>query len=582
MKKQLVLTLVISLFALCVNAADFSEGAGTIEDPYQISTPDQLYHIRYDLNAHYVLVNDIDIDASNLSEGNDWGWIPIGTEMGSDIFEPFRGSLNGQGYTIYGLKMNQMNIVYAPCGLFSALEGASIKNLNIVDCLLKHNDSFLGAVAGYAINSTFKDIKVRGDINGFYAVGGIVGMAEENCYLKGCHYRHELYAKNSFGGLVGILSDSRIDSSSCITRIKGGASPVGGIVGESTNSVIFSCYSRSGMQGGDYYNRVGGIVGSNINSEIKQCYAVGYNNGLGGSGGICAEMSGVDALIEECYSVVGLKDITKFELDDNAPLVASAAQGTTVNNCYYNKERAVVQPNGYGEGLTTAELRTFSSFKGWDFVYETKNGTDDIWAYKSYYNDGFPYLTWEHPNLDSVTVFTLEPSYVRLTSAKLNAELFLIEPQKVIRHGFCYNKGRSADFDDYVVNLGRKSEQGKFSTTVVNIDKNSKFAFRAFVITVTDTIFGDLEIFVPEDIYNSIPTNTSHILISSNPVGDQFYLVGLDNEALVNLYSINGTKLFEKYIVGQETINVSNLNRGMYLLKIVTTNGTQIIKLQKE
>ena len=45
--------------------------------------------------------------------------------------------------------------------------------------------------------------------------------------------------------------------------------------------------------------------------------------------------------------------------------------------------------NGLGTPLTDESMRQQASFAGWDFVGETDNGIDDIWAMPG---DGYPYL----------------------------------------------------------------------------------------------------------------------------------------------------------------------------------------------
>jgi len=70
LKKQLTINITlmknyIITFALFLSAfsvkAQFSGGDGSPEDPYQITTVDQLDSIRYFLDSHFILLNDLDI-----------------------------------------------------------------------------------------------------------------------------------------------------------------------------------------------------------------------------------------------------------------------------------------------------------------------------------------------------------------------------------------------------------------------------------------------------------------------------------------------------------------------------------------
>ncbi|MFW3145321.1 MAG: hypothetical protein ACMUIE_00735, partial [Thermoplasmatota archaeon] len=58
-------------------SASFAGGSGTLSDPYQISNVTQLQNMSSDLNAHYILINNI-----NASDTINWngglGFDPIG------------------------------------------------------------------------------------------------------------------------------------------------------------------------------------------------------------------------------------------------------------------------------------------------------------------------------------------------------------------------------------------------------------------------------------------------------------------------------------------------------------------------
>ncbi len=102
----------------------FAGGDGTIGDPYQVSDVDQLQDISSDLNAHYVLINDIDASATvgwNAGEGFE----PMG-----ELWNGFTGSLDGQGYNITDLFINLIATNYV--GLFGVLEAeANLNNIGL-------------------------------------------------------------------------------------------------------------------------------------------------------------------------------------------------------------------------------------------------------------------------------------------------------------------------------------------------------------------------------------------------------------------------------------------------------------------
>lgn len=101
------------------------DGSGTAEDPYLIYTGEDLDRIRYDLDAYYLLKNDIDLtedtrDGGSLSMPSDtcpqgFGWKSI---------NGFSGSLDGNGHTIKGLYQNN----YLTCNVNG--EGWKVWNNN--------------------------------------------------------------------------------------------------------------------------------------------------------------------------------------------------------------------------------------------------------------------------------------------------------------------------------------------------------------------------------------------------------------------------------------------------------------------
>lgn len=110
--KKIVTT--ILAVALCIECADwslltvqateisaieenvFNKGDGTEENPYLVSTAEQLDAVRNDLNAYYVQINDIDLSQYA-------NWVPIG-----NYDNPFIGNYDGSGYTIKNLTIGSI------------------------------------------------------------------------------------------------------------------------------------------------------------------------------------------------------------------------------------------------------------------------------------------------------------------------------------------------------------------------------------------------------------------------------------------------------------------------------------------
>ena len=104
----------------------FNGGNGSKGNPYQISTIDQLQAMQDSLDAHYVLLNDI--DASVTAGWNDSaGFDPIGEDPENDT--AFTGSFDGQDFMIRNLTIKRPCEYYV--GLFGYIYSAQITNVGL-------------------------------------------------------------------------------------------------------------------------------------------------------------------------------------------------------------------------------------------------------------------------------------------------------------------------------------------------------------------------------------------------------------------------------------------------------------------
>lgn len=311
----------------------FAGGDGTIENPYQVSTPAQLNAVRNDLDAHYIQINDIDM--------SDWGnWDPIGNAISiwggaigdSNYKEPvytdnyFTGVYDGNNYSISNLTLddNKISVTEDCFGLFAGLKNATVKNLNLfnidynIDKETTDYSSYwinqkcefslsVGGIAGRSDSSTIENCSVTGKINVINCsdayVGGIAGigastncMSNVNIYIvanKDSRFEQDAYIQ--CGGIIGHSYAVNAKTSYCtnygsIEVIASGSVICGGISGNDgyiTNCVNYGdiCGSVTNSRGiarnGIKYmcpaanSSVGGIIGA-TSSEVMYC--VNYGN----------------------------------------------------------------------------------------------------------------------------------------------------------------------------------------------------------------------------------------------------------------------------------------------------------------
>jgi hypothetical protein len=246
----------------------FAGGDGSEANPYLIETALQLDAVRGDLDAHYALMNDVDLSTyigvmGNLEPAFSLGWDPIG-----DHGLPFTGSLDGRGHKISGL------VFFVPdgdpntyeLGLFGAIRNSTIYNIDIEGEVSIQHDEFvaLGFIATTAVDSIISGVNVSGTISVYneanHSIGGVVAEAENSSFINmSVDVALDTLSSNSTGGVVGIATQSlfrNVVNHNNILAFRG--QHTGGIVGHSTSSSFTSVRNHGDVLGFEY---TGGIVG---------------------------------------------------------------------------------------------------------------------------------------------------------------------------------------------------------------------------------------------------------------------------------------------------------------------------------
>ena len=224
------------------------------EGVYELHTAQDLKDFRGLVNGGKVGANAKLTADINLG---DEPWTPIGTGPSN----PYKGTFDGGGFTVSGVKVNINNGVYA--GFFGFISG-SVKNLNVSGEIAAESsgDIYIGGIAGSAqfngpniTNCSFFGSVSADSAEGHVCAGGVVGqmMFTE---IAGCTYT---------GGSVTAVCGG-----------KGANNRVGGIVGQASNSTIVGCTASSEKisASGEYaLNMAGGIVGNLDFAAAANCTA---------------------------------------------------------------------------------------------------------------------------------------------------------------------------------------------------------------------------------------------------------------------------------------------------------------------
>ncbi len=247
-------------------------GSGTESDPHQISNVDQLQEMNENLEAYYILTNDIDASSTKNWNGGS-GFIPIG-----DSTDPFNGILNGKEYDINNLNINRPgedNI-----GLFGYIgQGSNIFNLGIINTIanIKGNQN-VGGIVGHNDGGSISNCYYSGMVTGSdYWVGGLVG-SNDGGIIKNCYSIGSITGTDRIGGFTGLNENGGVITSSYSIGLVSGGAYVAGFVGRNLyGSNIYNCYSTSNVIGENH--RVAGFVGLNYQSVIENCYSTGDVSG---------------------------------------------------------------------------------------------------------------------------------------------------------------------------------------------------------------------------------------------------------------------------------------------------------------
>ena len=236
--------------------SSFQAGNGSAASPYAICNFMQLKNIYRNLNAHYILAQDINASRTMRKAYNQGrGWEPI---------SPFHGNFNGKGFAIYNLYLRHENAgssVFS--GFFGKLsKGARVSNLGIkninIAITFPEDPQAKSILAGCLAASSD-----RAKVSNSYAQGKIMVRSLTK------NLRAEL------GGLIGYQDNGNISQSyaDCDIQLNSlarqGSTNVGGLTGLNAGRFSIEKSYASGeltIKTRNVHN-VGALVGTNISGK---------------------------------------------------------------------------------------------------------------------------------------------------------------------------------------------------------------------------------------------------------------------------------------------------------------------------
>ena len=457
----------------------------TNSDGYiEIRTIEDLYNIRNDLTANYILMNDIDLtDATAV--GGDWdflgnGWNPIGSGdvYGSDAFS---GEFDGNGHKIIGMRIDLLSL---PTGAGDVIN--------------------LGLFAN--VTGSVHDLTLEG------------GYLASNYYAYAAEYMGNIAAQSS--GVITNVHNSNIINPGTSTAVDDCAF-VGGLVGYNTGMISLSDNSgkiflfRSSVS---YSSYTGGIAGYTT-GKIERCYNTGevrvkaYSSSftdrayLGGIAGYTSGKSTQYSEIINCYNTGDLKLATNNSSNVSGQKngIAYISSYSTVSQCYnagaadygvgytYSSNISVSKnyylANGASSSigatsLTAAQMTLSSVYVGFDFT--------NTWVQNSAAEYPYPQLSANPQDLRVIEAVTLSSAPTK-TEYAFGEELDLTGAEITVT---------IQNSDDQVIAVSNDMVSGYDATTpgVQTITVTYKGRTVTFEVVVNEKVY--VPIYTIEELYN--------------------------------------------------------------------------------
>ena len=252
-----------------------SAGSGSQNDPFIITTGEQLYKLAKEVNRgwsqsgkYFKLGNSIDLGGHE--------WTPIGNSTAA-----FEGHFDGNGYTIYGLSIQKDVNGYA--GLFGRVKGSKISGLIISEANISGQSGNTGIICGelYGGGEISNCSAWGGSVAG-YKAGGICGT-NTSSIIKNCNIRGITIEGDSAGGICG-YGTGTIESCTVNDTQVTASSHDGGIVSKVTGETT--------------------IKNCNVYNSELNC-TIGWD--IAFAGGLIAQSDDVKLTVSDCTANINIR-----------------------------------------------------------------------------------------------------------------------------------------------------------------------------------------------------------------------------------------------------------------------------------
>ncbi len=368
------------------------------------------------------------------------------------------------------------------------------------DTLVQTSDIDASKTSGWASNS------------GFSPIGNMSSTPFTGSYNGQGHIITGLTINRSEAtavGFFGYVSGGKIDSLGLSGATVTGGTAVGIVVGYLDQGTLSNSYATGSASGG---TAVGGLAGY-FQGTIAQSFSLADVSGTMAIGGLVG------------YGISGTLSTSYFAgiVDGNSlvnGLIACNA-GVSVHASFWDSTGAglAISSDAYARNTALMQTQTTFSDSGWNFA--------STWSIEAASNMGYPYLqgvpipkvtTWRVTNIfkDSATVsaFSSWPS--------------------ALSRGFCWNTTGSPTLVDSKLVSTTALTTSAFSANVSGLTEGITYYLRAYAISGTDTVYGNILVFTTPKLEGA-GTPSNPYLVSS--YGD-LRMVGVGAHSLSASYRL--------------------------------------------
>ena len=273
--------------------------------------------LRENPRGHFIQTEDIDMEKAEIAAGL---YRLRYHDSPAEGLPEFSGTYDGGGH--------KLKHIYSKPGLFSSLNGATIKHLDLInDEGVKRGRAFgleAGLLAGESVRSTFSDVSVgvaevnRGSLtqqglaaNAQPQSGVLVGRSYDSVYedIRAAGFTLGFEEYPASGGLVGSGDNNRFFNIYTDNFGIGGVEH-GLIIGSGENNTIDGCVID---------NRLGGnprqLVGSGNGTSVSRCLVFGKNTPYFSDGTVVDDVVGYRRLSDPATFSIGTFSETDWRLD---------------------------------------------------------------------------------------------------------------------------------------------------------------------------------------------------------------------------------------------------------------------------